>query len=134
MPATIVIDNEFVTLQLHPEHGIIHHTFKKFIFGEHFREALTRGVELMEKHGATKWLSDDRKNGALNLADSEWAVNRWSVRALLAGWKYWAVIPPEAVVGQMNTRRFVERTQAHGVVQVRLFTDPEEALAWLASV
>ncbi len=133
MPAFVAIDNEFVTVQLHPEHGIVHHRFKKFIFGERFREALTLGVELMEKHGATKWLSDDRSNGALSAADSGWATAEWSAQALRAGWKAWAVVLPEAVIGQMNMRRFVQLHRRNGV-EVRVFTDPEQAMEWLRSV
>lgn len=133
MPTIVAIENEFATVQLHTEHGIVHHRFKKFIFGERFREALTAGVELMEKHGATKWLSDDRSNGALSAADSEWSTTEWSDRALRAGWKSWAVVLPEVVVGQMNMRRFVQLHKSNGV-EVRVFTDPDLAMAWLVEL
>ncbi len=133
MPAIVAIDNEYVTLQVDPERGIVHHRFKKFIFGDFFREALSTGVELMERYGATKWLSDDRSNGALSAADTAWSSTEWNERARRAGWKTWAVVLPESVVGQMNMRRFIQRHQAEGV-DVRVFTDPELALAWLAAV
>ncbi len=133
MPTIVAIENEFATVQVHPEHGIVHHRFKKFIYGERFREALMAGVELMETHGATKWLSDDRNNGALNAADSEWSMTAWSDRALRAGWRSWAVVLPEVVVGQMNMRRFVQLHKSNGV-EVRVFTDPDLAMAWLVEL
>lgn len=130
MTPLTLLDNEFATLKFHPASGIVHHEFHKFIFGAAFREVLTKGTEAMEKHKATKWLSDDRKNNALPQEDSEWAMTVWSPRTIAAGWKFWAVVLPQKVLGQMNMQRFIAMYKEQGL-EVRAFSDPALALAWL---
>jgi hypothetical protein len=133
MPTIVGLDNELATVRVHTEKHLIHHEFKKFIYGQPFRDALTAGAELMEKHQATKWLSDDRKNSAIPAADSEWARTVWYPRVVKAGWKHWAVVLPEMVVGQMNMRRFIDDYSRDGLT-VRVFTDPDQAMEWLDGV
>jgi hypothetical protein len=57
-------------------------------------------------------------------------MNTWSPRVLKAGWKQWAVVLPQKVLGQMNMQRFIDMYKERGL-EVRAFTDPAPALAWL---
>lgn len=131
MPTIVALDNEYASVRVHTEKRIVHHEFKKYIHGPHLREALTTGAELMEKHKATKWLSDDRKNGALPTPDADWAKTVWYPRVLKAGWKQWAVVLPEMVVGQMNMQKFIQDYSKDGI-EARVFVRPDLAMAWLA--
>jgi len=133
MAATAVIDNEFLTMWYYPEEKIVHHKFHKFVFGQAFRDALNAGVDVFTKNGAQKWLSDDRENGALEPADSDWAQKDWFPRVRKAGWKYWGLILPEKVVGQMNMQRFIKTYSDQGLT-VKVFSNPDEALKWLKNV
>ncbi|NLD92270.1 MAG: hypothetical protein GX639_06325 [Fibrobacter sp.] len=47
--------------------------------------------------------------------------------------KYWAVVLPEKVVGQMNMKRFSDDYSKAGIT-AKLFSDPDEALKWVESV
>lgn len=132
MSATKIIDNEFATLQYHPDKKIVHHKWKQWMPSQPFREVLTKGAEVFEKYGAQKWLSDDRENGALSSDDAEWALSDWSARVIEAGWKFWAVVMPEKVIGQMNMRGFVDIYAERGV-SVQVFSDPDKAMTWLES-
>jgi hypothetical protein len=49
---------------------------------------------------------------------------------LAAGWKYWAVVLPEKVLGQMNMRRWIEAHSQLGLT-AESFSDPETARRWL---
>ena len=126
----VILDTEAVSLRYYTQKKIVHHELRRFVHGEQFREVLERGLEEFQKHRACKWLSDDRGNGPLTPADAEWARNEWAPRVMAAGWKYWAVVMPEKVVGQMNMRRWIE-TYAKDGVAAMAFTDPREAMAWL---
>ncbi|MBZ0292841.1 MAG: hypothetical protein K8L99_09800 [Anaerolineae bacterium] len=130
MPPMIVIDNEYVTLQYHPDKKIVHHSFKQWIPLQIFRDVMTQGADIFEKYGAEKWLSDDRGNGALDLAAAEWGTKVWTPRITKAGWKYWAVVMPKKVLGQMDMRQWIKMYSDLGVT-VKAFTDPDEALRWL---
>jgi hypothetical protein len=131
-PPRVLLDNDAATLTYHPTSKIVHHELKRFVRGDEFRQVLDLGLEEFRKHGATKWLSDDRKNGALTPADAEWATTDWAPRVIAAGWRSWAVVMPEKVAGQMNMRRWIDFYAEKGVT-VRVFEEPDEGLAWLAS-
>ena len=130
MSKTTVLDTDYATLWYYPEQKIVHHVFRKFIYGQEFRQVLEKGLEIFKQHGAQKWLSDDRNNSALPKEDGEWGVNDWSPRVVAAGWKYWAIVMPDKIAGQMNMQRFID-TYAKLGVTIQIFDDPDEALDWL---
>lgn len=125
-----VLDDEYATLLYHARYRLVHHTFHQPIVGSAFRDVLTKGVEFFEQRGACKWLSDDRRNAALHPDDGKWAMEVWSKRAVAAGWKYWAIVMPDAALGRANMRRFIREYGDRGV-EVRIFEDPTAALDWL---
>lgn len=133
MSVTEVLDNSYVTIWYHSGSGIVHHRFKKYTFGQEFRDVLNRGFEVMKERGGSKWLSDDRNGGALLPEDADWADNDWSPRVHAVGWTHWAIVLPESVIGKMNMQKFIEQ-QCDSGIEVRVFTDPDLALAWLESV
>jgi hypothetical protein len=130
MASLKILDDDYVSMWYHPEPRILHHQFHKYVWGETFREALNRGVSLFIEHGASKWLSDDRANAALSQADTDWAMNDWFPRVLKAGWKYWGIVLPENVIGQINMKRFIAAYSARGVT-TQVFSDPVAAMSWL---
>lgn len=108
----------------------MHHTIHKPIAGALFREILTRGVEIFERRGAAKWLSDDRHSSALHPDDGKWCMEVWSPRTIAAGWSHWAIVMPDAALGRANMRRFIREYADRGV-DVKIFESSEEALDWL---
>ncbi len=125
-----IIDSEAVLLRYHSDTKIVHHEFRRFLHGEPLREVLEKGLEIFRARGACKWLSDDRRNGPITTADAEWARQTWSPRVIAAGWKYWAVVLPEKVLGQMNMKRRMRSYEERGVT-ARAFSDAGEARRWL---
>ncbi len=90
-----IMNSEFATLIVHPGKKIVHHKYNKFIFGDAFREVMTKGADAFIKYECTKWLSDDRENSALKKEDIQWSQKYWEKRILDAGWKHWALIMPK---------------------------------------
>ena len=121
-----------MTVWCYPNEHIIHHEMHGACYGEPFRTGLSAGVEALAKYAATKWLSDDRSNGALSPEDEEWATKTWFPRTKAAGWKHWAMVQPQKVVGQMNVARFVKLYGDLGIT-ARIFTEVPPALEWLTS-
>jgi hypothetical protein len=132
MSKATLIDNDYVTLWYDPEKKIVHHKFHKYIYGQQFRDVLEKGLEVFKEKGSQKWLSDDRNNSALPTEDTNWAQSNWAPRVIAAGWKYWAIVLPEKVIGQMNMQHFIDNYSEKGVA-VQVFSDPDEALSWLKS-
>ena len=130
MPTVVILDNENATLWFHQESKIVHHHIKKWVSGTDLRSILDKGSDCVKNNGATKWLSDDRLNGALKADDEEWAKTVWFPKTLKAGWKDWAVVLPEKLVGQMNLKRFTEDYAKAGI-NAQIFSDPDVARKWL---
>jgi hypothetical protein len=133
MPEMKILSNEYATLVYYPDTKIVHHTFHQQIGGERFREVLNKGAETLEKYKATKWLSDDRKNSALSKEDTEWSKTNWFPRSIKAGWKYWALVVPQDILGQLNMKEFVDSYFEQGL-RIMVFSKPEEAKQWLINI
>ena len=130
MQKETILENDYASVWYYPEEKIIHHKFHKFIFGEIFQKVMTKAADVFEEKGCKKWLSDDRKNWALRKEDIDWGELNWKPRVLKAGWKFWAVLMPDKVVGKMNMRTLIDEYQKEGVT-VEIFDDIDEALNWL---
>jgi len=130
MSELTILDNDYATLWYHPEKKIIHHKIKKFTFGKQLQDLLNAGTEQLRKSGAKKWLSDDRNNNALPSKDAEWTSTVWLPNTAKAGWKYWALVQPEKITGQMNMKKHANLTADAGVI-VKVFNNPDEAMKWL---
>lgn len=81
---------------------------------------------------AKKWLSDDINNNALTSVDAEWTTNVWIPNTVRIGWKYWALVQPDKITGQMNMKRHTQLCADAGVI-VKVFNNPDEAMEWLES-
>jgi hypothetical protein len=127
-----VIDSDAACLWYHPGAGIVHHQFNKPVGGDVFQNVLMVGLRLLNEHHARKWLSDDRANAMLPADDSAWSQEYWLPRAVQAGWKYWAVIPPAKARGRVTMKRLMSFVGEEAGVTIRIFSESEQALQWLA--
>jgi len=132
MASIKIMEDANISMWYHPESKILHHKIHRFFYGKAFRDALDKGVEVFQKYGAQKWLSDDRENTALSREDLEWGDRDWFPRVAKSGWKYWAIVMPEKIVGQLTMKRLADNYNARGVV-TRIFSSPVEAQKWLES-
>ncbi len=128
-----ILSNEYVNLVYHEDKKVVHHTFLKPINGQPFRDILLAGIDCFIKYGATKWLSDDRENSGLSPEDSKWATDVWSKLVQEAGWKTWALVVPNDLIGRLDLVEFVTLYSKRGV-RVMVFTKLEEAIAWLDGI
>jgi hypothetical protein len=130
MPTQTILDNEFATVRCLPEKKIVHFEIHKFTCGDELRKALLAGTETLMKFGAHKWLSDDRAQSAIPQEDLGWCDSVWFPKTLQAGWKVWALVLPENIMGQMNLKR-VLKTYAERGITAQFFSDPYAAMQWL---
>lgn len=133
MDKEMVLENKIMTVWYHPDTKIVHHKMYKFDHAQGIREGLSAGIELLKKHNACKWLSDDRDNPVLKEEDLEWSQKEFGPRAVEAGWKYWALVKPVKFLGQMAMDKVIEDHAKIGVT-VKIFSDPDEGMEWLKSM
>lgn len=130
MKKETIVEAPVITLWYYPDAKIIHHELRKYPGVATLEAALEKGLEIMQTRGARKWLSDDRRGGALPKSHHDWGQNVWGPKAVAAGWKYWAILLPEELIGSANIRRLIEIYASVGVT-VKTFDHPESAMSWL---
>lgn len=130
MAKELIMENDSAILWYHADSKIIHHQIKKYAYGKDLQDLLLKGTELLKEKGAIKWLSDDRNSNAIRKADAEWGDNIWFPLTVKSGWKYWAIVQPEKIVGQMDMQKRRKQFADYGIT-AKMFSDPDEALEWL---
>jgi hypothetical protein len=130
MKRILVLDNPTVVVWVYPERKIVHKVMKAYCYGADYREALDKGLEALELHKGTKWLSDLRAGGPLPKDDEVWSQTVWMARALAVGWKHWSIVQPAKILGQLNVKRAIKTLSEMGI-NAQMFSDPDEAMRWL---
>jgi hypothetical protein len=127
-----IVEVPGLTLWYYPETRIIHHELLKYPGTSVLESALEKGFSVLRSHGARKWLSDDRRGGALPASHHEWGRDVWGPKMATAGWRYWALVPPNEALGSANMRR-VAKVYADLGVTVETFGDLGSAMKWLVA-
>lgn len=130
MVLQMLLSNEWATVQYEPDARYIQHTILQDLPPAELRTVLETGLESLQAQGAHKWLSDDRKYVNVTPEALEFTLNSWGPRAAAAGWQYWAMVVPESALGRAGMQEVVEIFYNLGV-RVAIFSDLEEARAWL---
>ena len=130
MSIKTVFENEDAVLWYHKNEKIIHHQVKRPIMGDQLKNILEKGYEELKKTNAIKWLSDDRLLGPFSRDDQKWCEEVWFPKTRDAGWRFWAIVLPEKVLGQMSLQYFQRKYSEQGIT-ARFFNTPEDAIEWL---
>lgn len=125
-----ILDNSSITMRYNSRTKILSHQMHRFVYGDAFRQALMRGVAVLDENKAQKWLSDDQSNRAVTADDNAWVEQEWLPSALKVGWKYWAIVQPDAFVAKLYMDRKAYALAKLGL-DVQMFGNAQEALAWL---
>ncbi|MBN2529968.1 MAG: hypothetical protein JXR76_26495 [Deltaproteobacteria bacterium] len=130
MTKELIVENDFYSIWYHPDSKIVHNQFHQYTYGDKFRNCLNDGLKVLEEKHAVKWLSDDRKNSAIPVADREWTMQNWVPRIAKMGWKYWAIIVPKSVIGKMNLEWFAGEIGIKDLT-IKMFSEIEDGMNWI---
>ena len=136
MSEIVIVDNEYITMEYHPDGKMIYHTIHKPMGAEQTQllmDTLDAGTETLRQHKVLKWLSDDRLNGPLTPEFLKWSLGNWSPRTIDAGWKYWANVVPKELAAAGTLMPVIKKLHELGL-KMQVFTNVEDALKWLATV
>ncbi len=133
MPPMTIMEDEYVSLWYHPDSKIVHHKMHQYLMPGMFQKLLNADAELIEKHGAQKFLSDDHAVNVVAPEDIAWADVNWYPRVIKAGLKYWAMVLPATAVGTLQLKALIQDRRKRGLT-AEVFTTVEEAMRWLESV
>jgi len=126
----VVFESRVATVSWRAELHAVELSWKTFASGAEFREALNKGLELVNEKKAAKWLGDTSSMSAIPTDDQQWANNDWFPRALSSGIKKMAVVVPKSVIAKMSVQNIVSKFDT---LEVQNFGDKLQAEQWLAS-
>jgi len=129
----VVYDSKNGHAEWLPDGKILVKTIKGFIYGEELKGLFNSGYDQVVKGGGVKWLSDNRNLKPYRQEDVTWINQDFLPRMLKAGWKYWAVIEPDNVLGNLSMKNFLDFYQQQGIT-LKIFNNKVDALAWIKSV
>ena len=132
MAKVILYASEYITVEYHPDDKLIFHQVHRPIGKQSkiLKEALNAGTEAMKKHGIHKWVSDDRRNDALDPDLETWGNTVWIPKTIEAGWKYWANVVPEDIHAAGSLVPAIEGLHKFGL-KMRVFVEVEDAFKWI---
>lgn len=128
----VVFDKPYITIHWNPTDQIVMMEWKDFVFGEDFRQALNKGLDIVMDNNAYRWLADLRKLGVLSPADQKWSNEDWFPRAHQGGITRMALVLPERGVAKMGVNNIMRKVDADTLV-TNYFASVEEAYEWLAT-
>lgn len=128
----IYFDEDFLEVQWDNEIKAVIMTWKKFVVGEPFRLGLNKGLELIIKQKAHKWLADLRKMKTLSIDDQNWSSLDWFPRAAKGGIRKMAIVIPESALANMGLKNIMSKVEDIDI-ETSYFPEISEAKAWLNS-
>jgi hypothetical protein len=100
-----------------------------FASGQAFRDALDRGLALLQEQQAAYWLADLRELGVVTAEDQAWSNNDWFPRALQTTMTHMAIVMPKKVIAKWSVDRIMQKLEGVNLT-VHYFGSVQEAKAW----
>jgi hypothetical protein len=98
-----------------------------------FRTVAEQLLTGMQATGAGKVLDDHSHMKMLGEEDQNWVMDSWLERALLAGFKAWAVVRSSDYFNRLSTQSLFDRIERKRLATAS-FDDREAASAWLFAI
>jgi len=138
MPDKILYETKNVQMYIDESVPCLINVWNGFIPSKNFREALYKLVDLIKEHRPhypeLHLLADTRTLGVVSREDVAWVSSEINPLYLEAGSQFEAFVLSQDAFGQMAVKRYASQTTEKGSFTVQMFTDIDEAKAWLKSV
>ena len=112
--------------------------WRDFAYGEEYRCAHNKVLEVLEQRRSSKLLGDARKMRATSQDDQQWLVEHWIPRSAKAGLKHLAIVLPKSVIGQMVLQQLSKMSTGDkrliSTDGSSYFETVDEAKKWLKSM
>lgn len=126
----IYINEEYLKLEWDETARIVIAKWSGYTNSADFRAGLAKGLDIIAKYRATKWLADVRNAKVLSLADQNHQTAEWTPQAIACGLKRIAYVAPEDVIARMALNRIDRKTAG---LETQHFSNVKVARDWLAS-
>jgi hypothetical protein len=124
-------DRPAVQVSYNADDNYIHTYWKGFCPSAIFRESFEVALNIMKEKKTTKVFFDGGNAKLSSPEDQSWLINDWTPRAVVEGYKYYAVVLPKDVFGQFSSKMVIQQTNHNNPISSVTTDNTEEALAWL---
>ena len=128
----VYFKNNFVSMYYDKAAQVGKAVWRGRLQGPELREAFLLCLDLIDRHGLTRWLADDRLMEAMDPADLEWSLKEFLPQLTGSLLQRMAWLPSHFVENREAVEVLIEKghTPDHYIVH-RTFYDEQEAMAWL---
>ncbi|MFC5271803.1 STAS/SEC14 domain-containing protein [Adhaeribacter terreus] len=126
----ICFENECCSLEHDTDANCLILNWKGLLPSKAFREVHQQVLHLIRKHKISKLMGDARRMKTIGSEDASWIENFWMPSAIVAGFRYNAIVESDYVFNQHSLNSIIEKVDPESVT-FRYFKGREEALHWL---
>ena len=125
-------DNTVVTVTVNKDIDAVIFNWKTAPTSSEFRDALNKGLEVVQETNCKNWIGDCTNLGAIDENDQNWSNTEWFPKALGAGIKKMGVIVADDVFNQMSVDQIMSKVEAADFVS-KYFPTVDQAKTWIGS-
>lgn len=125
--------NEFAQINYLEDVKTVELIWKQRTNSQMYREIFTKGVEALEKHNISNWLSDTTDQGLVSPEDRKWLESHMIPTAVQKGLRNIAVLVSKDVFKKYyvdSVRKHVEKSH----LSMQYFDKREDAIQWLNDI
>ncbi len=123
-------EDEFASVLCIEESSTIYLNWNGYSFSEQFRIILNKALELINKKGYQKLISDNRKARAVNPQDHKWLLDEWIPNANSLGLQKVAFIESENIFNKLKVEQLMPEMAGNQIL-ANVFKTSKDALKWL---
>lgn len=114
----------------HGQHPALETEWLGFTGSSNFRRYITEALELAQRHGATAWIANDQRLGAVRPRDLEWVAHDVLPAMQRLGIVRFARLESQETLNRMLIGGMYQETTPELPFETRTFTDIQKARNW----
>jgi len=131
MKVVLEHDDDFASIEVHPDQKLIKLTWKSHVGGEHYRSLLMCLLDIVTDQELELWLSDGRKMGPILQVDQSWTMEEFTPELIAAGLERIAIVSSLDATNVKAVDEMVNATPKEATYEINFFEDPAIAQLWL---
>lgn len=108
-------------------------TWHGYASSNQFRAICERVLEMIEKHGVNKSISDNREMSIISQPDQDWILENFMPRLLDSGFKASATILPANHFAKISLDEIVNKID-EGEIRIKYFSKIIDAKTWIKTL
>ena len=128
-----IFSNDFCKIFYESKNRYLHIKWFGFPRSIDFREACNMAIDLMVKYKTWKFLTDNRDAKVFSVSDQKWLNSEWLPNAIKAGYTCSATLTNDDIFVKTAIKNIANKRDQN-IITTKLFTNEDEAIAWLKSV